>query len=154
METGTAIVLGLAGGAVAWWLLRASGAGGAGVWDPNRNTTIRKQGDPYGPGYTNTTSDLGPLQPVVNSIPGVAQIYPVLAKANDAIVQPLVKGINDSGLVKSINSGIDSVDIQVTQNPDGTITRTVKDPNAYEKYVGEPISKAGTAVIHFIGSLG
>lgn len=114
METSTAILLGLAGAAGAWWLLsRSSSAPGAGprppVALPPSNNGI----------YTG--SNLGPFAPVT-ALPGVGLAYKVLAPINDKLLQPVVSGVQ-AHVINPINSELGFHAPTVTMNADGTYTR-------------------------------
>jgi hypothetical protein len=97
-------------------------------------------------------ADLGAFSPVLG-LPGLTPAYKLLAPAYKYVVAPTVKLLNKT-ITPTVNGtipGFTNPDGAITTTPDGT--RTVTNPNWYTRNVGDPVSHAGTAVVHFFGGL-
>lgn len=135
--------------------------GGLAFWKFKSGSTSLPNGGRVGPdttnlagtGYVGTgigTGSIGWLAPVFK-LPGVAQVYNKLAPVNAALQADVIRPINTSKPVVALNNALGGT-VKTTINPNGTVTKTVSN-NWYTRNVGSPISHAGTAVVHFIGSL-
>lgn len=102
---------------------------------------------------------VGPPQPPIDGTPHYVNLVPNLPFLHDAsavlnpiwshIGQPILNGINKN-ISAPINSAIGAQHATSTINPNGTVTRTVKNPNWYTRNVGEPISHAVTGAVHTV----
>lgn len=111
--------------------------------------------------------------PIVPSLPGLGQAYAVLKPVADNLTTPVINGLNGAigsfGSVGPVKLGgspygpltangdgtfTNGFGDRVTPNADGTTTVTPsKNASGYEKYVGAPLSQAGTTVSHLISGL-
>lgn len=143
MERGERIVLALGVGVVGWYLLQrlAVAAAPPPSWVPPGSVDA----PPPIPTKPAPSTDLDPIAKLVTYLPGLSLAYAIEKPIADKVIDPAINKVNQSGAVKAINAAIDTGTIQVTQNADGTITRTVKNPSWYDSHIGQPISSGLTS---------
>ena len=78
-------------------------------------------------------------------LPGVGQAIAAITPVYNGLVKPLKDKLNAT-ISPAINKALGSGTKEITFHEDGTIDRHIKDPNWYERNVGEPISSGATNV--------